>query len=65
MKFAVLRGRPLCCQRPTVKAIIEILHGNVLGQETSETQRRTGETQEIHEYIRFRCDMTEIMLKSA
>ena len=38
---------------------------SVLGQDTSEPQPRTGETQGIHEFVSYRRDMGEITLKAA
>ena len=40
-------------------------HGNVLGQDTSEPQPSTGETQEDVNNVNCRCDMTKILLKAA
>ena len=40
-------------------------HGRVLGQDTSEPQPSTGETQEDMNHVSCRCDITEILLKVA
>ena len=39
--------------------------GSVLGQDASEPQPSTGETQEDVNNVNSRCDMTEILLKAA
>ena len=38
--------------------------GSVLGQDTSEPQPSTGETQEDMKNVSCQCDMTEILLKA-
>ena len=42
-----------------------IFRGSGLGQDTSELQPSTGETQEGMNNVGCHCDMTEIMLKAA
>ena len=39
--------------------------GIVLGQDTSEPQPSTGETMELHKYVTYRRDITEIVMKAA
>ena len=45
--------------------ILWVFCGNVLGQDNSEPQPCTVESNEINEYVSCCCDKTEIMLKNA
>ena len=68
MLSGVLRGFVVKCltRNPRVLSLSRTgSSGSVLGQDTSEPQPSTGETQIDMNNVSCCCDMTEIMLKAA
>ena len=70
--LGVLRGSVVECltRNPGVlgssrTGSTRFFHGSVLGQDTSEPQPSTGETQEDMNNVSCHRDMTEILLKAA
>ena len=46
------------------KKCLWVFRCSVLGKDTSECHPGPGKTQEVHEYVCCRCNITEIMLKA-